>query len=136
MENNNLETLKNQITEVVQNEEVCAAMLMCDSAEAVSELLAKNGIVATQEEISALKCEGDASVAKYKASGENELSEEQLEDVAGGGKFWRGVAAFAGGAVAGFGLGLVCGVCPAFTPVATKIAVGYSVVAGVWVSQG
>lgn len=136
MDQNRMENLQVRIAEAMNDEKFCAAMLMCADAESVCRLLAENGIEATAEEITAFKLEGDANLQKVKDTADNELSAEELDSVAGGSKFWRGVGALAGGAVLGFGLGCVCGLAPAFTPAAYKIATGYAVVAGVWVSRG
>lgn len=129
-------TLREKIAEIITEEEFCAALLMCDDVTKVQALLRENDIEATVEEIEALRADGEAEIETVKNTAKDELSENDLEDVAGGGKFWRGVGAVAVGAVGGFGLGVVCGVCPAFTPTAYSIATGYAVVAGCWVAAG
>ncbi len=71
---------------------------------------------------------------------EGELSLEDLEMVAGGGK-WRGrvrfAAALLGGAVVGFGCGvLTAGTCGLGASAAAVIAVGDTTVATAWVVDG
>lgn len=127
--------MKEKIKEMLNNEEICAEILMCDTAEKVAEVLKKHNIEISLDEIAKIKEDGYVTIEKYKNSGD-ELNLELLDDVVGGSKFWRGVGAVTVGAVGGFGLGVVCGVCPAFTPAATKIAIGYAGVAAVYVNQG
>ena len=127
--------MKEKIKELLNNEEICAEILMCDTVEKVSEVFKDHGVVISLDEIAKIKEDGDVTIKKYKNSGD-ELDFELLDDVVGGSKFWRGVGAVTVGAVGGFGLGVVCGACPAFTPVATKIAVGYAGAAAIYINQG
>ena len=60
-----------------------------------------------------------------------ELSEEELEEVAGG-SWWRKAIAVAGGAAVGAVVGAVSSFCPAASPLAVKAVIGYSVAAGIW----
>lgn len=136
MEKERKELLQKQIAEVMKSEEACAELLMCGDAEKVCEVLKKYNVNITLDEVTAMKESGDKEISKFKASENGELDLDNLDDVVGGGSFWRGVGAIAGGAILGFGLGLVCGVCPAFTPAAYNIGIGYAGAAGVWVATG
>lgn len=128
--------LQSQITEAMENEDFCRKLFQCEDSIRFSQVLSTYDIYATPEEINELLEAGQAALNQMKDSESQEFSDEQLESVAGGSRFWRGVASVTGGAALGFGLGVVCGVCPAFTPAAYKIAVGYSAVAAVWTANG
>ncbi len=128
--------LQQEIAGALEREDFCNDLFTCEEPEKFHCVLAKYGISADISEIEELVLDGKNALNRMKTTGNDELSLEQLESIAGGSKFWRGVASVAGGAALGFGLGMVCGACPAFTPAAYKIAVGYSVAAGVWVVAG
>ncbi len=108
--------LQKQIFELLQSEEICAELLMCANAETVKEVLGKCSIDAMSEEIAEIYRAGTIEIKKVKESKSEELDLEKLDEVVGGNRFWRGAGTFAGGTVFGFGLGIVCGVCPVFTP--------------------
>ena len=133
------EMLREQIAALFDMDGFSEAFFQCGTAENVSKLLAKNGVEATVEELNELEQEGNQALLQMKESADGELSLEQLEDVAGGGRLRRiarGAVSVIGGAALGYGMGCVCAACPAFTPVAYKIAVGYSLVCGVWIMKG
>ena len=139
MEKMRKEALQTMFTEAMESEEFCVKLLKCADAASVCKLLADNGIVATEEEIAQFKTEGDAVLANYSNRANDELSMEELENVAGGGKarkVLRGALSLTGGAILGFGLGCASAVCPAFAPAAHAIGVSYAVAATAWTSQG
>ena len=84
----------------------------------------------TKDEIEAIFADGIKEIKKAKERGD-ELSEEQLDDVAGGG-FWRGIARGGVSAVAAFGYGALCGGCPAAAGGYYYVGVGLSA----WTAAG
>ncbi len=139
MDQNKLALLKQQINAKLENEEFCTAFLQAGNVENLVQLLNKNGIEATADEVTEIVNEGNAALAAVKDAPDGELTEDELESVAGGKgwrRFFRGVASVVSGAALGFGLGALCGVFPGFAPVAYKIGVGYGLAAGVWIAKG
>lgn len=139
MEKTRKELLQGQIADLLNNEAFCEAFFRCGNAENVSALLAEYGVEASAGEIDEFVRDGNAALAAMKDAPDGELSEEQLEEVAGGGvwrRIARGAVSVVGGAALGFGLGCICGVCPAFTPAAYTIAHAYAIGAGVWIATG
>ena len=124
------EILKKQITELVQNEEIFAILLACENVEQVGEVLKKQNIDVTVEEISEMRAEGELAIKNAQEASGDELDLENLENVTGGGSFWRGLAAATGAAVLGFTLGVVA------APAAGTIGLGYAAVSAVWVATG
>lgn len=133
MENMRKEYIRSQAAELMNDEAFCVELMACDAPSKVCDLFARHGIAITEEEVNAFKAEGDAAL---KNMAEGELDMDQLEDVNGGSKFWRGVAVAAGGVILGGGMGVACGLFPGFTPAAYKIGVGYSIVGAAWIMQG
>ena len=128
------ETLQAQITAVLDNEVFMEGLTKAASAEDVCRLLADYKIETTTEEINELTENGNKALKRMEENVADELEEEDLESVTGGSKFWRGFAAVTGAVAAGAVMGLICGACPAATPFCYKIAVGYGVTAGLWVT--
>lgn len=118
------------------NEENCAALLRCDSAEKICELMAAHNIQITPDEVCELTTNGMDAINAMKTAAADELNENDLEMVSGGGKIARFTVSLIGGVALGAGMGFLCGVCPAATPVCYKVAVGYAVVAGTWTAAG
>lgn len=76
--------------------------------------------------------DGLNEILKFKESGPaDELSEGQLDDVAGGG-FINGTLRLAASSVAAFGYGALCGICPAACAGSPYVAVGLSA----WTTAG
>lgn len=130
------EMIQEQFEQLMNNEQFCAELAKATTAEAASTLLAGYGVAMTVEEVNELAREGLNNMAAYAEHMDDELAEDQLEAVVGGGKFWRMVGAIGGAVVVGGTLGLISGACPAFTPVAYKIGTGYAFAAGMWVYGG
>lgn len=138
MEQMRKEMLQAQLNEALENEVFCEKLLTCADAQQVHQLLAENGMEMSLEEVVQMQAAGEAAIRNMEAS-DGELDLEMLDMVAGGGKakrVVRGVASAVGGAVLGAGMGVLCGFCPAFYPVATKIGVGYTVAAVAWTMSG
>lgn len=131
--------LQETITALMDDEKGCEAICACTNAAEMRKLLAENGVEATESEIEAFKNEGLATINKLRDSMNGEISEADLENVAGGG-FWRklgrGAAATVLGAGGGFLAGIACAACPALAPAVTNVAIAYSVAAGVWIAAG
>lgn len=136
MTNERKEMIQKQFTNLVNDEFFCKALAQQSTAEGVSTLLATYGVAMTADEVNELTREGLDNIARYGAVAEDELTEDDLDAVVGGGKFWRAVGAVVGAVALGGTLGLISGACPAFTPVAYKIGAGYSLIAGTWVAAG
>lgn len=121
---------KRIIDEMNNDQEFCRAFVSSADASSLQKVLSDHGYEITTEEIEALYGEGVNGIMNYEASGE-ELSEDQLEDVAGGG-FLRGTLRFAASCAVGFGYGCLCGVCPAAYAYAPHVATGLAV----WTAAG
>ena len=130
------EQIQMQIDQVMESDEFIEALTQSKTAEDVSLSLGRLGIDITPDEVATLTEEGNNAIEKMKNSQDEELVIDQLEEVVGGSKFWRGFASVVGGVALGAGLGFISGLNPAFTPVAYKIAVGYGIAAGTWTSLG
>lgn len=120
--------LQTAISALMDSEEFLNALAACASMEQVQQLLHENNVEITLEEVAEFQAEGTELLKKNATA---ELSEADLDNVAGGGKlrqFGRFVVAAAGGAVIGF----AAGVCPPLVPV----AYGYAGVAAIWVARG
>ncbi len=130
------EKLSENIEALQENEAFVQAVLTAGSIENIVRVLECYGIGSTAEEIAELAREGAAVLSPS----EDELSLEDLEMVAGGGK-WRGrvrfAAALLGGAALGFGLGVVSVATVGLSaPAAAAIAGVYGTAAAVWVVDG
>ena len=130
------EKLAADIEALQENETFAQAVLTAGSIENIVRVLEGYGIESTAEEIRELAREGAAVLSPS----EDELSLEDLEMVAGGGK-WRGRLRFAtalvGGAALGFGLGAVSVVTGGLgAPAAAAIATAYGTASAVWVVDG
>lgn len=121
----NKELLAQKLTEAInENNEFCKAFTAAEDAASLQKVLKDNGFDATVEEIEAMFADGLKEILKIKeASKGEELSEDQLEDVAGGG-FVRGTLYTAASAAAGFGFGCACGFCPALSAATPYVAGG------------
>lgn len=128
MKENRKEMLSNQIRAIAEkDEDFVRAFVSCEDAAAVQKLLNDHGIASTTDEIDELFRDG----MKELRAGDDELSEEQLENAAGGG-FWKGTARFAASCAIGFGYGAFCAVCPPAYGGAYYVAGGLAV----WTAAG
>ena len=132
MEETRKNALQAEITALFENEEFTEALISCDTIEAMHKVLTENGIAITIEEVTYFQTVGSQAL---KNASKNELTEADLEAVAGGG-WLRKTARFLTVATIGAGIGFACGVCPLLTPHATGIAVTYSAAAALWVANG
>ena len=99
-----------QINELLESDEsFVAALLSAEDAEAVQTVFADYGIDLSLDEVETLIARGQKEIQKCLADGE--LSEESLEDVAGGG-LGRYLLRGAASCVVAAGFGALCGVCP------------------------
>ncbi len=123
MENTRKEVLAKKISDAVnENEALCIALASAEDAAAAKKVLNENGFDVSTEDVEAIFQDGLNAILKFKESAPDELSEGQLENVAGGG-FFRGMFRTAASAATGFGFGMLCGVCPAAAS-ATPYVVG------------
>ena len=123
MTNTNKEMLTSQIIAALnEDESFVNEFITAQDAPAVQEVLAEHGFELTLDEINELFSEGVTQIQCFAQQASDELSEEQLSQVAGGGFIRYLVRGAVSGAV-GFGFGCLCGVCPA-AAVATPYVVG------------
>ena len=123
MTNTNKEMLTSQIIAALnEDESFVNDFITAQDAPAVQEVLAEHGFELTLDEINELFSEGVTQIQCFAQQVSDELSEEQLSQVAGGG-FIRYLVRGAVSAAVGFGFGCLCGVCPA-AAVATPYVVG------------
>ena len=116
-----------RLGELLKNEEFCNQFVTSESKEAAAKLFTDRGFDITDEELTALA----AQIRKFTHSlieNGGELSEEDLEQVAGGASDFTwddvGTTALAG---AGIGAAIGTGVCPGF---GTVMGVGFGAIAG------
>lgn len=112
-------------------------LVSAQNAEETLQVLRENGFNLAIEEVKALIEQGTVSMKK--ATEDNELREEDLESVAGGGK-WRGrvrfIGALARAAALGAGLGALCAVCPAAAVALPYVAAYAGITSFDWVVKG
>ena len=129
----NKEMLAQKITEAVnENNEFSKAFLAAEDAASLQKVLQDNGMDVTAEELEAMYSDGVKDILKVKEASEaEELSEDQLDDVAGGG-FVSGTARLAVSGAAGFAYGCACGVAPGLAAGAPYVAGGLAA----WTASG
>ena len=111
-----------QINELLESDEsFVTAMVSAEDAEAVQTVFADYGIDLSLDEVETLIARGQKEIQNCLADGE--LSEESLEDVAGGGRGRCAVRFVASLGIAAL-YGAACGVCPPLTAGAPAVAVG------------
>lgn len=128
MDNARMIELKDAVVEKMQEVAFSDALVACNRIEQMHALLNENGINITVDEVAEFTAAGGEALKRMDAG---ELSAEDLDDVAGGGWF-RKTVRFGIVAVGAAGVGFVCGVCPALTP----IAYPYAIAGAYWVSRG
>lgn len=114
---------------VTNNEEFYKEFISAKDANSLQNVLHSHGFEFTLEEINDFFSNGVNEILNYNKEGE--LSEEQLDDVAGGG-FFRGTARLIVSCGVAFGYGCLCGVCPAASAGASYVAGGLTV----WTTAG
>ena len=113
-------------------------LITARTSQDTQQVLSKYGFAVSMEEVNAF-IEKGKSLLQNEAKVDTELSEDDLEAVAGGGK-WRGrlryAGALLGGAVLGAGYGALCGICPAAAAATPYVVGGYAALATYWVMDG
>lgn len=124
MEQAKKEMLAQKVMEAVnENNDFCKAFIAAEDAISLQKVLNDNGFDVSKEDVEAIFADGLKEILKVKeVAATSELSEDQLDDVAGGGAI-RGTLRTVASAAAGFGFGCLCGVCPAASA-ATPYVVG------------
>ena len=112
-----------------EDQEFFKAFISAQDAPTLQKVLQDNGFEFSLEEINELGSDGVSGILAHNDGGE--LSEDQLDDVAGGG-FIKGTARLIVSAGVAFGYGALCGVCPAASAGAPYVAGGLSV----WTAAG
>lgn len=124
MEMTKKELLVEKITASVnEDQEFYKAIISAPDAATLQTVLKENGFDFTIAEIEECFTDGVTEILNYQAE---ELSENQLDDVAGGG-FFRGTARLIVSCGVGFGYGVVCGLCPAASAGAGYVAGGLAI---------
>lgn len=128
MEKSTKDTLAQRIVDTLsENNGLGRSLMMAEDALAAQKVFVDNGIEITLEEVNSIFNDGVDEILKLKTSSANgELSEKQLDDVAGGG-FWRGTFRTVASMAAGFGFGCLCGICPAASAATPYVAGGLAV---------
>ena len=117
------------VASVMEDQEFYKAFIAAQDAPALQKVLQDKGFVLTIAEIENLFVSGAAGILNH--MGAEELDENQLDAVAGGG-FFRGTARLIVSCAVGFGYGCLCGVCPAACAGASYVAGGLAV----WTAVG
>ncbi len=107
------ENLYKQIAEELKNnEEFLKAFAAAENENAMLKLLTEKGYEVSLDDVREMYEEGEKEILKHKEDANNdELSEQSLESVAGGG-WLRGLLRTAVSVAVGFGYGCICGVVP------------------------
>lgn len=114
---------------VEEGNDFAKAFLAAEDAQTLQKVLSENGFALTRAEVEEMFEEGRKHILN--AGNEAELSEDQLDDVAGGGKI-KGTLRFVASCAAGFGYGAFCGICPAAYAGAPYVAGGLAI----WTAAG
>ena len=126
----NKELISQQIIEAMTNDEAfCRAFVSAEDAASVQKVLVDNGFDFSLAQVEEIFAEGVQAIMKHNES--DELSEDMLDNVAGGG-FLRGTLRLAVSAGVGFGYGCFCGLCPAASAGANYVAGGLAI----WTAAG
>jgi hypothetical protein len=132
MDQNKKEMLAQKIIEAVnENNDFCKEFLAAEDAVSLQKVLNDNGFDMTVEDIESMYADGLKEILAVKEGAETELSEDQLDDVAGGG-FLKGTARLAVSSAAAFAFGCFVGVCPAAAPATPYVAGGLTA----WTTAG
>lgn len=133
MENAKREMLAQKLMDAVNNnDDFCKAFVSAEDAPSVQKVLKENGFDVSLEDVEAIFLDGLNEIKKLKSTAPADvLSEEQLDDVAGGGAI-RGTLRFIASGAAAFGYGCLCGLCPAASVGTPYVAVGLAA----WTTDG
>ena len=125
MEKHTKEVLAQQIFAMAtDNEDFCKALVSAEDAPSAKKVLNENGFPVSLEDVDEIFADGLSEIMKFKDSGAaDELSEGQLDDIAGGGAI-RGTLRLAVSAGVAFGFGMFCGICPAAAVASPYVAGG------------
>lgn len=130
MEMTKKEMLAQKITAAVtEDQEFFKAIISAQDADTLQKVLMNHGFDFTVEEINTFFRDGAAEIVNQTSA--NELSEGDLDAVAGGG-FIRGTGRLIVSCGVAFGYGALCGVCPAACAGANYVAGGLAV----WTTAG
>lgn len=130
MEMTKKEMLAQKITAAVtEDQDFYKEFISAQDAATLQQVLRNHSFEFTVDEVEALFHDGAAEIVKHTSM--DELSEEDLDDVAGGG-FFRGTARLIVSCGVAFGYGALCGVCPAAYAGANYVAGGLTV----WTAAG
>lgn len=130
MEQQKKEMLAQKLSDALQkNDTFCQAFVSAENAITIQKLLCDNGINVSLNDVEEMYSNGVKEILKK--NGDGELSEEDLNEVAGGGWF-RGTLRAVASTAAGFGYGCVCGLIPAAAAGAPYVAVGLAT----WTTAG
>ena len=125
-----MENITKKITAAVTEDmDFFKAFISAQDAPALQKVLKDHGFELTLDQIEALFASGVNGILD--ANKAEELTEDQLDDVAGGG-FLRGTARLVVSCGVAFGYGALCGVCPAACAGANWVAGGLTV----WTAAG
>ncbi len=105
------------------NEEFLKAFVTATDAATAQKVLMDNGFELSLQEIEEMFQTGVKEINKYQESASEELSQEQLEEVAGGGKL-RGLLRGIVSSAAAFGYGALCAVFPPASAAAPYVVGG------------
>lgn len=125
-----MEMLTKKITDAVTNDlAFYKDFISAQDAVALQKVLQNYGFDLTLEEIEDLFSNGVSTILDHTQSGE--LTEDQMDDVAGGG-FFAGTGRLIVSCGVAFGYGALCGVCPAAAAGANWVAGGLTA----WTAAG
>ena len=110
------------VADLDSNEDFFKAFIATEDETALQEILNEKGYEVSLDDVREMFEDGRNEILKYKENADDELSEQDLETVAGGGLGRYLVRGMLSCAVA-FGFGCLCGVCPA-AAVATPYVAG------------
>ena len=125
-----MENIKQKITDAAINDlDFFKDFIAAQDAPALQKVLQARGFELTVEEIEDLFSDGVDTILDHNQA--EELSEDQLDDVAGGG-FLKGTARLIISGGVAFGYGAFCGICPAAYAGAPYVAGGLAA----WTTAG
>lgn len=113
------------------DEEFVKAFVSSGDAETLCGVLTAKGYDVTVDDVKAMFEQGSQIIVERLGNDGDELTAEQLEEVAGGG-FLRGTLRLVVSCAVAFGYGAFCAVCPAAAGGSTYVAVGL----GAWTTAG
>ena len=118
------------MADLTNDEEFVKAFISSADAETLCGVLAAKGYDVTVDDVNEMFVQGAKGIVAY-LENSDELTAEQLEEVAGGG-FLRGTLRLVGSCAVAFGYGALCAVCPGAYAGAPYVAGGLAV----WTAAG